>query len=277
MATFVITGSSSGIGEACTLRLAGAGHRVIAGVRRDEDGERLAALHESIIPVSLDITDQTHIDALVDRLDELGITGLDGLVDNAGIVTGGPVEYLPLDAWRTHFEVNVFGQVAVTKALIPALRRGQGRVVFIGSISGRVSTPLVGPYGASKHAIEAIAESLREELRPWKIAVSVVEPGAVKTPIWDKGRTFADQLEAQLPEQAHELYADAIDEIRRGIDNQEKTGVAADRVAAVVERALTCKRPRYRYLVGPDAKAAGVLERLLPDRAMAFVTRRLGP
>ena len=216
MATFVITGSSSGIGEACTLRLAGAGHRVIAGVRRDEDGERLAALHESIIPVSLDITDQTHIDALVDRLDELGITGLDGLVDNAGIVSGGPVEYLPLDDWRSHFEVNVFGQVAVTKALIPALRRGQGRVVFIGSISGRVSTPLVGPYGASKHAIEAIAESLREELRPWKIAVSVVEPGAVKTPIWDKSRTFADQLEGGSNERPYKEIAEDL-----GIDSSK--------------------------------------------------------
>ena len=277
MSTFVVTGSSTGIGEACTLRLAGAGHRVIAGVRRVEDGERLAAQHGSIVPVLLDVTDQTQIDALVGRLDELGIRQLDGLVDNAGIVVGGPLEYLDLDDWRNQFEVNVLGQIAVTKALIPALRSGRGRVVFIGSISGRVSTSLVGPYCASKHAIEAIAEALREELRPWKLAVSVVEPGAVKTPIWDKGRAFADELEARMPDEAHELYADAIDEIRGQIDAQERSGVAADRVAAVVERALTSRWPRYRYLVGADAKAAGLLERFLPDRAMAFVARRLGP
>jgi NAD(P)-dependent dehydrogenase (short-subunit alcohol dehydrogenase family) len=277
MSTFVITGSSTGIGEACTVRLARAGHRVIAGVRREVDGERLAAEHGSIVPVLLDITDQTHIDALLALLDELGITALDGLVNNAGVVSGGPIEFLPLDEWRNHFEVNVVGQVGVTKALIPLLRRGHGRVVFIGSLSGRVSTPLVGPYGASKHAIEAIAESLREELSPWEIAVSVVEPGAVRTPIWEKGRAFADDLEQRLPPEAHELYADAIDEIRRGIDSQERTGVPADDVAVAVERALTGRRPRYRYLVGRDAKAAGALERFLPDRAMAYVTRRLGP
>jgi NAD(P)-dependent dehydrogenase (short-subunit alcohol dehydrogenase family) len=277
MGTFIVTGASTGIGEACTLRLAQAGHRVIAGVRRDEDGQRLAAEYDSIIPVQLDVADQTHIDAVVGRLAELGISQLDGLVNNAGIVIGGPIEFLPLDDWRTQFEVNVLGQVAVTQALIPLLRRRRGRVVFIGSISGRVSTALIGPYGASKHAIEAIAESLREELRPWKIAVTVIEPGAVKTPIWGKGRAFADELEARLPNEASELYADAISEVRRGIDSQEQTGVPADRVAAVVERALIGKRPRYRYLVGPDAKSAGVLERLLPDRAMAFVARRLGP
>lgn len=277
MSTFVVTGSSTGIGEACALRLAGAGHRVIAGVRREADGERLAARAGSIVPALVDVTDGMQIDALVRRLDELDASRLDGLVNNAGIARGGPLEFLPIDEWRTQFEVNVLGQVAVTKALIPLLRRGRGRVVFIGSISGRVSTPFLGPYGASKHAIEAVAESLREELRPWDIAVSVVEPGAVRTPIWAKGRDFADQLERRLPAEAHDLYDDAITVLRRTIDNQERVGVPPDRVAAVVERALTAARPRYRYLVGRDARGAGMLERLLPDRAMAYVTRRLGP
>lgn len=277
MSTFVVTGSSTGIGEACALRLAGAGHRVIAGVRREADGERLAARAGSIVPALVDVTDGMQIDALVRRLDELDASRLDGLVNNAGIARGGPLEFLPIDEWRTQFEVNVLGQVAVTKALIPLLRRGRGRVVFIGSISGRVSTPFLGPYGASKHAIEAVAESLREELRPWDIAVSVVEPGAVRTPIWAKGRDFADQLERRLPAEAHDLYDDAITDLRRTIENQERVGVPPDRVAAVVERALTAARPRYRYLVGRDARGAGMLERLLPDRAMAYVTRRLGP
>jgi NAD(P)-dependent dehydrogenase (short-subunit alcohol dehydrogenase family) len=277
MSTFVVTGSSTGIGAACAVHLASIGHRVIAGVRRDEDGERLVERHGSIVPVLLDVTDQSQIDGLVNRFDELGIAGLDGVVNNAGIARGGPIEFLPLDDWRTQFEVNVFGQLAVTKALIPFLRRSRGRVVFIGSISGRVATPLVAPYSASKHAVEAIGESLREELRPWHIAVSVIEPGAVITPIWDKGRAFADELEQRLPTAAFELYGDAIDDIRRGIESQEKIGVPPDRVAVVVGRALTAKRPRYRYLVGRDAKVAGVLERMLPDRAMSLLTRRLGP
>jgi NAD(P)-dependent dehydrogenase (short-subunit alcohol dehydrogenase family) len=277
MSTFVVTGSSTGIGEACALRLAGAGHRVVAGVRREADGERLAARAPSIVPALLDVTDGAQIEALVRRLGELGAPPLDGLVNNAGIARGGPLEFLPLDEWRTQFEVNVLGQIAVTRALIPLLRPTRGRVVFIGSISGRISTPFLGPYGASKHAIEAVAESLREELRPWEVAVSVVEPGAVTTPIWTKGRAFADQLEGRLPAEAHALYDDAIAHLRRTIDTQERVGVPPDRVAAVVERALTTARPRYRYLVGRDAKGAGILDRLLPDRAMAYVARRLGP
>jgi NAD(P)-dependent dehydrogenase (short-subunit alcohol dehydrogenase family) len=277
VSTFVVTGSSSGIGEACALRLARAGHQVIAGVRREADGERLVAAARSITPTLLDITDTSQIDALAGRLDELAPAGLDGLVNNAGIARGGPIEFLPLEEWRTQLEVNVVGQVAVTKALIPLLRRAQGRVVFIGSISGRVSTPLLGPYGASKHAIEAIAESLREELRPWKIAVSVVAPGAVRTPIWDKGRAYADEIDSRLPAEAHDLYDTAVEDLRRGIEAQERAGVPPDRVAAAVERALTGSRPRYRYVVGNDAKAAGLLERFLPDRTMAYVTRRLGP
>lgn len=277
MSTYVVTGSSSGIGEACAVRLARAGHRVIAGVRRQADGERLAAAVGSIVPALLDVTDEAQIRDLVGRLDELAPSGLDGLVNNAGIARGGPLEFLPLDEWRIQLDVNVIGQVAVTRSLVPLLRRARGRVVFVGSISGRVSTPFLGPYAASKHAIEAIAESLREELRPWGMAVSVVAPGAVRTPIWDKGRAYADELEARLPAEAHDLYSDAVDDLRRGIDTQERTGVPPDRVAAAVERALTSPRPRYRYVVGNDARAAGILDRLLPDRAMAYVTRRLGP
>jgi NAD(P)-dependent dehydrogenase (short-subunit alcohol dehydrogenase family) len=277
MSTFVVTGASSGIGEACVLRLAGAGHRVIAGVRRAEDGEQLAAQSDSIVPVLLDITNQTHIDALVNRLDELGIAGLDGLVNNAGVARGGPLEFLPLDDWREQFDVNVLGQIAVTKALIAALRPNHGRVVFVGSIAGRVAMPLLGPYCASKHAIEAVAEALREELRPWGMAVSVIEPGAVRTPIWAKGRTVADELRARLPGEAEELYRDAIERLRQAMDTQERTGVQPDIVAGVVEEALTTRWPRYRYLVGLDALATGSVKRLLPDRVMAFLARSLGP
>ncbi len=171
----------------------------------------------------------------------------------------------------------MFGQIAVTQALIPLLRRAVGRVVFIGSLSGRVSTPLMGPYGASKHAIEAIGESLREELRPWGMHVAVVEPGAIRTPIWDKGRSTADQLEATLPAGARQLYGEGFDKVRGLIDQQEHDGIPPERVATAVDHALFAKRPRYRYLVGTDAVVAGNLERVLPDKVMAKLVARLAP
>jgi NAD(P)-dependent dehydrogenase (short-subunit alcohol dehydrogenase family) len=231
-----------------------------------------------VTPVLLDITDEAHIEALTARLaDELGSRGLDGLVNNAGIARGGPVEFLPVDEWRTQLDVNVLGQVAVTSALIPQLRRAPGRVVFIGSISGRVSPPFLGPYTASKHAIEAIGEALREELRPWGIGVSVVEPGVVRTPIWGKAQSYAGDLEARLPPQARELYGPQIDQLRAAIDTSAQQGIAVGKVAEVVEHALLSRRPRYRYLVGFDAKAAALAERLLPDRAMAALVRRARP
>jgi NAD(P)-dependent dehydrogenase (short-subunit alcohol dehydrogenase family) len=230
------------------------------------------------VPVLLDVTDAAQIAAAVHRLEtDLGGNGLGGLVNNAGIGKGGPIEVLAIDEWRALLEVNVLGQVAVTQAVIPLLRRAKGRVVFMGSMSGRVATPFVAPYSASKHAIEAIGASLREELRPWGISVSVVEPGAVRTPIWAKGRAYADAfVEAAGPE-AMRLYGNAADEMRAAIDAEERVGIPPERVAAVVEHALTSRRPHYRYQVGRDAKAAGVIERFLPDRAAARVVARFGP
>jgi NAD(P)-dependent dehydrogenase (short-subunit alcohol dehydrogenase family) len=279
MASVLVTGASTGIGEACALHLDGSGHKVFAGVRREEDGERLRERSSPRLePVMLDVTDAAQIDAVAELVAaRVGDVGLSGLVNNAGVAVGGPVEFLPIDEWRTQFEVNVFGQIAVTQALIPVLRRATGRVVFIGSLSGRVSTPLMGPYGASKHAIEAVGESLREELRPWGMRVAVVEPGAIRTPIWDKGRSTADRLENELPPGSRQLYGKGIDKVRSLIDQQERDGIPPERVAAAVEHALLAPRPRYRYLVGTDARVAGTLERLLPDKVMAKLVARLAP
>ena len=169
----------------------------------------------------LDVTDQAQIDAVAGQIAGGG-GSLDGVVNNTGIGRGGPLEYLPLETWREQLEVNVLGQVAVTKAMLPFIRAAHGRIVFIGSISGKVATQLTGPYGASKFAIEAIGESLRSELRPWGISVSVVEPAAVKTPIWDKTRQEADRLERALPEEARTRYARHIAAIRKGIQIQQR-------------------------------------------------------
>ena len=279
MGSVLVTGASTGIGAACALGLDGSGHKVFAGVRRDADGERLKEqASPRLEPVLLDVTEPEQVAAATEHVDRsVGGGGLSGLVNNAGVAVGGPLEFLPLDEWRTQFEVNVFGQIAVTQALIPLLRRATGRVVFIGSLSGRVSTPLMGPYGASKHAVEAIGESLREELRPWGMHVAVVEPGAIRTPIWEKGRATADQLEEAMPPGARQLYGDGIDRIRGLIDQQERDGIPPERVATVVEHALFARRPRYRYLVGTDARVAGALERLLPDKVMARLVAKLAP
>ncbi len=178
----LVTGASTGIGEACALCLGRLGHRVHAGVRSQEHAHGLRQPgSDRMVPVFLDVTDQARIDAVAGQIAGGG-GSLDGVVNNAGIGRGGPLEYLPLETWREQLEVNVLGQVAATKAMLPFIRAAHGRIVFIGSISGKVATQLTGPYGASKFAIEAVGESLRSELRPWGISVSVVEPTAVKTP-----------------------------------------------------------------------------------------------
>ena len=276
MATFLVTGASSGIGEASALRLDRLGHRVYAGVRSSKDGERLQAVASpQLRPVMADVTDPDQIGATMAIIDdEVGPAGLDGLVNNAGVAIGGPVEFVPLSEWRSQFEVNVFGQVTVTQAALPLLRRARGRVVFVGSISGRVSTPLGGPYGASKHAIEAIGQSLREELRPWRIRVSVVAPGVVRTPIWGKGLVAADEAIAALPPEGTRLYGASRDRRRYQVRKSESTAATTpESVAEAIEHALVSRGPQHHYLPGADAKLVAAAVWLLPGRAVARLLR----
>ena len=278
MDSILVTGASTGIGRACALQLASAGHQVFAGVRSEQDVAALADQGTALLhPVLLDVTDHDQIDAVAERIaKEPG--GLHGVVNNAGVARGGPLEYLPVDVWREQFEVNVFGQVAVTRAMLPMIREAGGRIVFIGSIGGRMATMMMGPYNASKFAIEAIGESLRAELRPWGIHVSVVEPGAVKTDIWEKGRQTADQLERELPAEAVDRYSPHITAIRKGIEMQDKSGVGPDKVAEAVDHALFAPRPRTRYVVGTPARVQSAMVRILPDRSREAILRRIaGP
>ena len=279
MANVFITGTSSGIGEDAALRLDGRGDRVFAGVRRPEDGERLAArASDRLTPVICDLADEASIEAAFARIsDAVGSDGLQGVVNNAGVARAGPLEYLPLDEWRSQFEVNILGQIAVTRAAIPLLRAGGGRVCFVGSVSGRMGSPLMGPYAASKFAIEGIAQSLREELRPWGIAVSVVEPGPIKTPIWEKGRAYADEMEARLGPEATARYRSQIDAARKGVDTNERIGAPPSKTSDAIEHALFAARPKHRYLVGLPAKLVGPLTRLLPDKALGGLIRVMGP
>lgn len=278
MRTVLVTGCSTGIGEATALRLDRQGWKIFAGVRREADAERLRQRSTgSLVPVILDVTDTATVEAVAKEIgDQAGAAGLAGVVNNAGVGRGGPLEYLPLDEWREQLEVNVIGQIAVTRAALPLIRQGQGRIVFIGSIGGRIGSPLLGPYAASKFALEGIAEVLRHELRPWGLKVVLIEPGAVKTEIWHKGRATADELERRLPAEALQRYRDQFDRIRKGFERAERMGVPAEKVADVVERALTADRPRARYLVGPDAKVVGTLSRVLPDSVKDLLLRTVG-
>jgi NAD(P)-dependent dehydrogenase (short-subunit alcohol dehydrogenase family) len=274
----LVTGASTGIGQACALHLDRLGHRVYAGVRNEPDAQGLRERGSGrIVPVMLDVTDQAKVDAVAKQIAGHA-SGLDGLVNNAGIIRGGPVEYLPVAEWREQLEVNVIGQVAVTKAVLPLIRSAGGRVVFIGSISGKLATMMLGPYCASKFALEAIGESLRQELHPWRISVSIVEPGAVKTVMMDKTRQVADRLDRDLPAEARTRYAGHIAALRKFIDVQERRGADAEKVAKAIEHALFSQRPKARYVVGSDARVGGALIRWLPGRPREAIIRRIaGP
>ena len=272
----LITGASSGIGEATALYLAERGYLVFAGVRKETDGERLAASRPSITPVILDVTAQDEIDHAARTIDgAVGDRGLAGLVNNAGIGRGGPLEYIELDEWRSQFDVNVIGQVAVTRTMLPLIRKARGRIVFVGSIGGRMSTPFIGPYNASKFALAAIADSLRGELHAFGLHVSLIEPGSVKTLIWEKGRQKTDQLAAELPPEAIERYGKVLETARKIVDFQERNGVPPVVVAKAIEHALTSPRPKPRYLVGKDAKAQALVARFLPIRVRDALVRRV--
>jgi NAD(P)-dependent dehydrogenase (short-subunit alcohol dehydrogenase family) len=271
--TVVITGASTGIGRASALRLARAGFAVLAGVRRDEDGAALRAEDGRIEPVLVDVTDAGQIAALAERV---GGAPLAGLVNNAGIAVAGPLEGVPLDELRRQYEVNVFGLLAVTQALLEPIRAGRGRIVNVGSIGGRINTPFVGPYSSSKAAVRSLSASLRRELRPWGIQVALVEPGALDTPIWRKGEEDAQETIAALPERVRTLYARPLEALVAATRKIAAGAASPDDAAQAIEHALTAERPRTLYTVGRQARLQGALHSALPPRAFdALVARAM--
>ncbi len=275
----VITGASTGIGEACALRFDKLEFRVFAGVRKEADGERLQRqTSDRLSPVFLDVTDEASIASAAEAVvAAVGDAGLAGLVNNAGITIPGPLEFLPIEDLRLQIEVNLIGQIAVTQAFLPLLRQGKGRIVNMGSVGGRMATPFIGAYCASKFALEGATDSLRQELRPWGISVSIVEPGSIATPIWEKGVAAAEKLNEKLPQRAHDLYDTAVAAMRHAVDKRTGAGIPPDEVAKAVEHALTAKRPKTRYLVGLDARLPAVFAKILPDRVRdGMVARAMG-
>jgi NAD(P)-dependent dehydrogenase (short-subunit alcohol dehydrogenase family) len=278
----LITGASTGIGRATALRLAANGWTVLAGVRDTTAGERLveeAGPSRRLIPLALEVTDPVQIAEAAERVEREssppGSSGqgrLDALVNNAGIAVGGPLEIISAEDLRRQFEVNVFAQVAVTQAVLPALRRAHGRIVFVSSIGGRIAMAFTAPYGASKHAVEALGDALRVELHSSDIQVALIEPGSVATPIWDKGRAEADAL--SIPAELQEQYGHVPAAIDKVLQETARRGVAPELVAETIERALTARRMKARYVVGRDAKAMLFAKRLLPEHVFDRVARR---
>jgi NAD(P)-dependent dehydrogenase (short-subunit alcohol dehydrogenase family) len=248
----LVTGASSGIGAACARRLGARGWDVYATVRTPGDAP------EGTTELLLDVTDAEAVAAL-------SFYRLDGLVDNAGIAVSAPLEDLPPEELRRQLEVNVVGQLAVTQAVLPALRAAKGRIVIMGSIGGRSALPFLGGYAMTKHALEAMADSLRVELAPDGIRVSIVEPGTIATAIWTKPQPLADRIS--------ERYLARIDRFRRVAAARSGKAAPVESVAAAVEHALTAERPKTRYVVGRDARIRATIERL-PDRLRDRVYRR---
>jgi NAD(P)-dependent dehydrogenase (short-subunit alcohol dehydrogenase family) len=268
----LVTGASTGIGRATALRLDGAGWRVFAGVRRQEDAEALVeAGSERLSPLYLDVTDADQIAAAAATI-ESQVEGLDGVVNNAGVAIPSPLETIPIEDFRRQVEINLTGQVAVTQAVLGSIRRAGGRVVFISSIGGRIAFPLTGAYHAAKFGVEAVGDVFRQELRPWGIPVSIVEPGSIDTPIWERGERSADEVGRRSP-QREALYGRAIERYREVVRQTAERGIPPEKVASVVEHALSSKRPRTRYLVGLDAKVQARIRPFVPtpifDRIVA--------
>ena len=271
----VVTGSSSGIGKACALYLDGLGFTVFAGVRKDADGASLKGEAPGIRPLIIDVTEGDTVAAAVSEVRAaIGSDGLYGLVNNAGMCVVGPIESLAIEDIRRQLEVNVIGQIAVTQAFLPLLRQAQGRIVIMGSIFGLLSCPHVGAYAASKFALEAITDSLRIELAPWGIDVSIIEPGRMATTIWDKSFVAMEDWRKR-DDEVHALYAASMAAAVKKASELARTSASPERVARAVAHALTARTPKTRYRVGRDVRCWVPARRIVPDRICDWVISRM--
>jgi NAD(P)-dependent dehydrogenase (short-subunit alcohol dehydrogenase family) len=275
MRSALVTGASTGIGRATALHLDAAGWRVFAGVRKEDDAASLrAAGSERLVPLMLDVTDAGQIAAASERIGGEGEGGLDGLVNNAGVAVPGPLETLPVDDFKRQIEVNLTAQVAVTQAMLPAIRSARGRIVFITSIGGLMAFPMFGAYHAAKFGLEAVGDVFRQELRPWGIRVAIVEPGSIATPIWERGDEEVDAIAGRARDGHEQLYGNGIKAYREVARKTGERGIPPERVAVKIEHALGARRPRTRYLVGADARGQAFLSRVLPDRLVDWIVAR---
>ncbi len=280
MRSILITGASTGIGAASALGLEKKGFRVYAGVRTEAAAQDLQSRGgPNLTPLLLEVTDAASIARAVEAIEAEG--GLGALWNNAGITVNGPMEFVPLDDLRRQLEVNVVAQVAVTQAFLPLLRRSRGRILYTGSVGGFFTTPMLGPYCMSKRALEALVDALRVELRPWGIQVVLLQPGAIATPIWQKGVSEAGRFREKAPAGLRELYGGPMDKLTKIALKEEKNAVSTDVVLAAAYEALTAPKPRDRYTMGGGAGQRRLLARLpvwmrdwLLARALGFTSKR---
>lgn len=261
----VVTGASTGMGASAARELARQGFHVLAGVRRDRDADAIRAT--GMEPLFLDITESEHVEALASRVAD-DPRPLHALVNNAGIQVNSPVEALPLPEWRRVFEVNLFGHIAVTQALLPALLRSKGRVINISSVGGKVAMATYGAYAGAKFALEAVSDSLRREVAPLGVQVVVVEPGGVRTEIATRGIATAKQLAARMTPEQNERYSGLVQANNNLMASGTASGLTADAAARVIAKAVTTRGPRTRYTAGRDAALITRLTRVLPDRVL---------
>lgn len=272
--TVLISGCSTGIGRACAAGLGERGWQVFATVRGEEDEIELAGLL-GVTPVLLDVTDEESIERAKATVSAATGDRLGALVNNAGIAVGGALETVPADDLRRILEVNVVGQVALTQAFLPLLRASGGKVVFVGSLGGRVAFPFAAPYHASKFAIEAIGDSLRAELRAQDVSVSIVEPGTISTPIWSKARAQVGSLRAGLAGEAADLYDEPLDRFQERLATAEEKGEKPAKVAEVIAEAIESESPGPRYRVGRGVGSLILMRALAPARYFDLLLRRL--
>ncbi|CCH32846.1 Short-chain dehydrogenase/reductase [Saccharothrix espanaensis DSM 44229] len=261
----VVTGASTGMGASAARELARRGFHVLAGVRRDRDADAIRST--GVEPIILDITKSEQVEALAARVAG-DPRALHALVNNAGIQVNAPVEALPMTQWRWVFEVNLFGHIAITQALLPALLRSKGRVINISSVGGKVAMATYGAYAGAKFALEAVSDSLRREVAPLGVQVVVVEPGGVRTEMATRGIATANKLAAQMTPEQHERYGSLVQATNTLMASGTASGLTADAAARVIAKAVTIRRPRTRYTIGRDAALITRLTRMLSDRTL---------
>ena len=263
----IITGASSGIGAAAAHELARRGFHVLAGVRRDRDADAIRG--PGIEPLIIDITNPDHIRALATRVDgDPKGRAVRALVNNAAVAVNAPVEVFGIDEWRHLFEVNLFGHIAITQTLLPALIRSKGRVINISSVGGRIAMATYGPYAGAKFALEAVSDSLRREIAPFGVQVVVVEPGAVRTEMAGRAIAAAHELASTMTPEQSQRYGELVQAINVQTASFTKSGLPADAAAKVIAKAVTARKPRTRYTIGHDAALLTLLARILPDRIL---------
>ena len=263
-----VSGASSGVGRSTVILLSQRGFKVVASVRKESDSLELQRLNPDYIhPVILELRDQNTIKSATQiAADKTGTAGLSGLVNCAAMLHCGPLEYFPRDLWFEQYDVNLFGPIALTQALLPMIRQANGRIVNIGAVGGGISLPFYGAIASSKIAFAAVNDCLRRELHPFGIPVSIIEPGGIATPANDKMRDSVSRFLNDLEPLGKERYGEAMEAFSQWAFTRHQNSLTPEKVARTVVKALEARKPKARYRLGLDSRAAALFTKLLPDR-----------